>query len=129
MIKQHGYKYSFNPNKCDECGGKCCYGESGYIFVSIDEIMAIATFLGMSVEEFCMKYVKRVDNIRFSLIEKKCKDKSKGMSCIFFDENTNKCSIYQVRPQQCISFPFWEQYKGKTDSIKSRCIGICVTNE
>ena len=30
-----GFDFAFNPAKCAECGGKCCIGESGYVFLKI----------------------------------------------------------------------------------------------
>ena len=29
-----GYCFGFDGGKCEECGGKCCAGESGYVFLS-----------------------------------------------------------------------------------------------
>ena len=47
MIKKDGFPYAFDPGACAGCGGRCCTGESGNIFVSADEIRAIAALLGM----------------------------------------------------------------------------------
>ena len=58
VLQENGYNFLFNPSKCAECGGKCCYGESGYIFVSLEEISIIAGFLNMTFEETCLQYVK-----------------------------------------------------------------------
>ena len=33
-----GFGYSFDPSKCSVCKGKCCIGESGYIWISKSEI-------------------------------------------------------------------------------------------
>ncbi|CUU75212.1 Uncharacterised protein [Campylobacter hyointestinalis] len=30
--KKDGFKYGFDPSFCQICGGKCCTGESGYIY-------------------------------------------------------------------------------------------------
>lgn len=123
IISYSDFCFSFNPDKCSECGGKCCYGESGYIFASVAELQAMASFLKIDFEDFCLKYVRKVGT-RYSLIEKSCIDKSMGVACIFFDEDTKICSIYSVRPKQCRTFPFWNYYKDKKDEIKGRCIGI-----
>lgn len=125
IIKKEGFDFVFKSDKCVECGGKCCYGESGYIFVNISEIEQISTFLNIPFEDFCLHYIKKV-NTRFSLIEKKCDDYKKGVSCVFFDENNLKCSIYEVRPRQCRIFPFWDIYKKNKDELAKRCIGVVL---
>ncbi|RDU73492.1 YkgJ family cysteine cluster protein [Helicobacter aurati] len=131
-IQKDGFNFTFNPNKCLECGGKCCYGESGYIFLSIDEMMAIAQFLNIPFEDMCLQYIKKI-GYRFSLIEKACKDTKMGMSCIFFNEDSMQCNIYPVRPKQCQSFPFWNMYKEHHSNKKEnqqelvkRCIGVIL---
>lgn len=121
MISKEGFDFVFDPNACSDCGGKCCYGESGYIFVNFEDFERISKYLNMSFHDFVLTYVRKV-KYKFSLIEKKCIDSSKGMACIFFDEDTNKCKIYEVRPSQCRTFPFWNTYK--SSSVSSDC-GSC----
>lgn len=123
IIKKDGFDFTFDNSKCSECGGKCCCGESGYIFTSIDEMKQISEFLQIPFEDFCIRYIKKV-GLRFSLIEKNCNDKEKGVSCIFFDESNLGCKIYKVRPKQCRTFPFWSSYKEDKDEIIKRCIGV-----
>lgn len=122
LLQCKGFHYAFNPKKCEECGGKCCYGESGYIFVSIGELQDIAQFLQMSFEELCLHYVRKV-GYRFSFIEKACMDSKNGIRCVFFNENTKQCDIYAVRPKQCRTFPFWSIYQKDDNELFQRCIG------
>ncbi|PAF47856.1 hypothetical protein BKH46_03230 [Helicobacter sp. 12S02634-8] len=105
--KNSGFDFGFDGSMCADCGGKCCTGESGYIFVTIDEMLAISNFLDVSFDKFTQKYVKKL-GYKFSLLEKKSID---GMACVFFDDMTKKCLIYDVRPKQCVTFPFWEGHK------------------
>lgn len=116
------FGFEFNSSKCQECGGKCCTGESGYIFASLKELEQIADFLDLSFEDFLLHYVKKV-GYRFSLIEQKFQE---GYACIFFDKNKLCCSIYEVRPKQCRDFPFWELYLDKKHLPKllKECIGV-----
>ncbi|MCE3037336.1 YkgJ family cysteine cluster protein [Helicobacter anatolicus] len=118
------FKYSFDGSACASCGGKCCTGESGYIFCSIAELQKICEFLKISFNEFTQKYVKKV-GYNFSLIEKRYLD---GYACIFFDTETKKCGIYDVRPNQCKTFPFWDIYKNEENfqELLQQCIGIKV---
>ncbi|PAF53383.1 zinc/iron-chelating domain-containing protein [Helicobacter sp. 13S00482-2] len=101
------FDFRFDKSECNTCGGKCCVGESGYIFANIDEMLKISNFLNISFDKFTQTYVKKV-GYKFSFLEKMSVD---GQACIFFDDNTKKCLIYEVRPKQCVDFPFWEGYK------------------
>ncbi|MDY0195647.1 MAG: YkgJ family cysteine cluster protein [Sulfurovaceae bacterium] len=118
---KEGYNYCFDPSKCDACGGRCCRGESGYIWVKPEEISNIATYLSLSVEDFATIYLKKVGH-RYSLIEKQLNEDD--YACIFFDEAKEQCSIYDTRPLQCRTFPFWEQFKNNEDEVRQECPGI-----
>ncbi len=82
---------------CTKCG-LCCRRE-GYVWVDRRRIRAIARALGLSVEEFGRRYLRRVGS-RYSLTEKG------EHECVFWDDG---CRIYPVRPEQCRTFPFWKQ--------------------
>ena len=121
IIKKDGYNYSFNPLKCNECGGKCCIGKSGYIWVTPKEILSIANFLKIELEEFKKSYLVKV-GYRYSLKERFIsKD---NYECIFFDSKIKGCSIYFQRPSQCRSYPFWDYFKNNIDELKKECIAI-----
>lgn len=120
MIYNDDFKYCFDESKCSICGGKCCTGESGYIFTNIDELKNLANFLELSLDEFGKKYCKAVGR-KISLIEKPYKD---GFACIFFDEINKNCSVYEARPTQCKTFPFWEYFKNNLKELKEECIGV-----
>lgn len=85
---------------CTECG-KCCYGFPGYVWLSPQEIIKIATFLQIDEQTFIKKFTKAVFR-RLSL-----KEKGDNYACIFFQDG--KCSIYPVRPKQCKTYPFWPE--------------------
>lgn len=121
MISQEGYSYCFDSSQCASCGGHCCRGESGYIWVDYDTIVKISNFLSLDVEEFATMYLKKVGH-RYSLIEKQIA--TEDMACVFFDVNASQCSIYEVRPKQCRTFPFWEQFKKNIDEVKLECPGV-----
>lgn len=125
IVKKEGFGFCFDTEKCEVCGGKCCTGSEGYIFVSISEMLDIAQMLGIEFEKFTHTFVRKV-GYRFSLLEKPCSD---GLACVFYDEG--KCSIYLKRPKQCRDFPFWEGHKLENltlkdrEALQSECIGVC----
>ena len=47
LLRRSGFGYEFDASKCELCGGKCCTGESGYIWISSAEISALAEHLKM----------------------------------------------------------------------------------
>lgn len=85
--------------KCTGCGD-CCTGAPGYVWVNQQEIDGLAALLGMKVDKFESKYVRRI-GIRRSLVEFSNGD------CVFFDNETRKCNVYNERPRQCRTWPFW----------------------
>lgn len=86
--------------KCTSCGD-CCTGAPGYVWVNKQEIKALAAQLEMDVEAFEQKHVRLV-GIRRALLEYANGD------CVFFDNQTRKCTVYESRPRQCRTWPFWE---------------------
>lgn len=87
--------------QCTQCGN-CCTGAPGYVWVNKQEIQQLAALMGMaSQEEFEDRYVRRI-GIRKSLREFPNGD------CVFFDTETRRCTVYQARPRQCRSWPFWD---------------------
>jgi len=117
-----GYNFAFRHGFCDECGGRCCTGESGYIWISEEEVAKAASFLLMDIQEFADKYLFSANN-RLSIKEKKHND---GCACIFFDEKEKNCSIYDVRPTQCRTFPFWDYYKIHNEEALKECPALIM---
>jgi len=124
LMNEEGYEYSFNPNACAQCGGNCCTGESGNIFVNQKEMEAIAMHLKLSMSEFKESYLIKV-GYKYSLKERIV---DKSHDCIFFDRKINGCGIYPVRPMQCRTFPFWPYFKNNLAELKAECPGI-IFNE
>lgn len=85
--------------RCTGCGG-CCGGAPGYIWVNQDEINAMAAALGIAPEDFEKKFVRH-EGRRRTLCERSNGD------CVLLDAETRRCSLYEVRPRQCRSWPFW----------------------
>ncbi len=124
IIKKDGYSYSFDASACSTCQGRCCTGESGYIYVTKSEIEKIAELLGCEVREFVSKYLFK-KMYKYSIKEIKYND---SYECIFYDRESNGCKIYDARPTQCKTFPFWDYYKTRVEELKLECPGI-IENE
>jgi len=120
IIKKEGYPYAFNQDACSTCAGRCCTGESGYIYVSKDEIFKIADLLNLSVNDFGVKYLFK-NGYKYSIKEQL---HGESYECVFYDRDSNGCKIYEARPSQCITFPFWDYFKTHIDELKEECPGI-----
>lgn len=125
IIKQEDFPYIFNTDACSTCGGRCCTGESGYIYVNADEAMAICELLGIEMREFVGTYLFK-KGYKYSLKENKIGD---SYECIFYDREINGCKIYEARPTQCRTFPFWDYFKTRVDELKAECPGIIDKKE
>jgi len=99
--------------ECTQCGD-CCTGAPGFVWVNRDEIKALADELGLPVAEFEKQYVRTV-GIRKSLIEYANGD------CVFFDGRARKCTVYNARPRQCRTWPFWQSNVASPEAWKQTC--------
>lgn len=120
LMKKNGYSFTFNPLACEDCQGKCCTGESGYIYVTKDEALVISEFLAIDIKQLVSKYLFKKD-YKYTIKENKIYD---SYECIFFDRELNGCKIYDARPNQCKTFPFWDYYKTKIGELKDECPGV-----
>lgn len=112
---------------CTACG-KCCKSKgSNKVFLNLAETHAIADHLETNVEQFRLQYTDQsVDALNRTLLSIKKHETKK--QCTFLEGN--KCSIYEVRPTQCRTYPFWPQNMiGPAEWIAEAhlCEGIKVT--
>lgn len=120
IMKCEGFNYAFDQNACQSCSGKCCIGESGYIWVNEKEREAIAKHLNMTKASFIDAYLAKI-RYRFTIKEIAYEG---GYGCVFFDMEKRSCSIYEVRPEQCRTFPFWDYFKENINEVAEECPGI-----
>jgi uncharacterized protein len=103
---------------CAGCGD-CCTGAPGYVWVNKAEIEALAAAIGIEVAEFERRYVRKV-GIRKTLIEWSNGD------CVFFHGESRTCQVYDARPRQCRTWPFWPSNLASPDAwadTAERCRG------
>ena len=89
--------------ECTQCGNCCSGPGTGFVWVSEAEISAIAARIGMDddIDGFERKFTRRI-GARVSLVEYSDGD------CIFLDPKSRNCSVYEARPVQCRTWPFWD---------------------
>ncbi|MEI6970825.1 MAG: YkgJ family cysteine cluster protein [bacterium] len=84
--------------ECTQCG-HCCSGTPGKVFLSEEEVDKIALHMGLTTADFSRAYLVTAPYSEARLREKP------GCDCIFLVDR--RCSIYDVRPEQCRTYPFW----------------------
>lgn len=98
--------------------GKCCAtrGKYAYVYASFNDRKRIAALLGMSEQAFRARFTKKSDG-RYHLHDG-------GKDCPFFQER--RCTVYEARPRQCRTWPFWPENMDATvweKEVLSYCPG------
>lgn len=83
---------------CRRCGA-CCSGAPGYVWIRPEECAAAAGRLGLSEPVFLARHTRAAPG-GLSLRE------LEDGRCEFLEAGGG-CAIYEVRPRQCRSWPFW----------------------
>jgi len=120
LITEEGFGFGFDSTACDACGGRCCTGEAGHVWVTEEEIMAISNALALDVGTFSKDYLVRINN-RISLKELRIKGK---LECVLLDSQNKRCAVYSVRPEQCKTYPFWDCFKKNEKAAMRECPGV-----
>lgn len=98
---------------CSQCGD-CCTGAPGFVWVNKAEIAALARRLGIDEQEFEAGYVMTVG------IRKSLREYSNG-DCVLFDAEKRCCTVYEDRPRQCRTWPFWDSNLRTPESWNATC--------
>jgi Fe-S-cluster containining protein len=77
----------------------CCQGR-GFVYLTEEDIVRAAQFLGITATLFEKRYIYRTRNLRRLRIPR-------GSSCRFL--RAGGCSIHPAKPTQCRIFPFWPE--------------------
>jgi uncharacterized protein len=80
--------------------GNCCTGAPGQVWVSEAEIDGLALATGLDADSFRRRYTRTIYRRGVSLTEKANND------CVFF-RTGHGCQVYEQRPRQCRTWPFW----------------------
>lgn len=101
--------------------GNCCVsrGEYGYVFLTDDDRKSMAKALKISTRLFSQKYCEQTKGVWH------LKEDPARMECVFLKKN--RCEVYEGRPMQCRTWPFWpEVMNAKTwkKEVASYCPGV-----
>ncbi len=87
--------------ECTGCGA-CCTGTTGYVWVSVADVERLALHVGLPIDEFGRRYLRRIGR-HLALLEH-----SATGDCVFFAGR--RCRVYEARPAQCRRYPFWPRH-------------------
>jgi uncharacterized protein len=96
---------------------KCCEHQ-GFVYLTEDDLLRLALHLGMSAPDFERRYVFRTRNVLRLRVPRHAQ-------CEFLKDGG--CSVHDVKPMQCRTFPFWPELVGsrrKWHSTGDWCPGI-----
>ena len=99
-------------------GCRNCCEVTGYVYLTEEDLLRAAQYLGMTAADFESKYVIRYKKLlRFR--------KPRGSQCHFL--NARGCGIHPVKPVQCRLYPFWPELvenRRKWNLEKRCCPGL-----
>jgi Fe-S-cluster containining protein len=101
---------------CTKCSG-CCRHESGVVYLNAGDLTKLCRFVNLSQDDFIAAYCRWVQYANgskaLSLTEQRNYD------CVFWDKG---CTVYEARPVQCVTYPFWTSLLSSEDSWKNEAV-------
>jgi uncharacterized protein len=99
--------------------GRCCTsrGEHGFVYLTREDRRRLAAHLGMTTAAFRAEHCGVTDG------ELHLKDPDKD--CQFLDGK--RCGVYEARPTQCRTWPFWPETmnaRAWRKDVESFCPGV-----
>ena len=107
---------------CVEGCNYCCSCEPGYVFLSQEDLTRLCEYLQLTEEQCIATYCRTVRMGSFSMISLLEKE---NFDCIFL--TPRGCSVYEARPLQCRTYPFWQHVmedQESWDAESKSCPGI-----
>ena len=107
--------------ECTQCG-RCCTqrGKYAHVYVNAEETRWLAEAVGVSVRTFRRRHTF-VDEYGWTQL------RFLDDRCPFLEAATNRCTVYEARPVQCRTFPFWTEMldeRGWTSDARALCEGL-----
>ncbi len=102
---------------CQSGCTKCCEHQ-GFVYLTEDDIVRLAGHLSMNLADFEARYVFRTRNLLRLRVPRHAQ-------CEFLE--SGGCSVHEVKPTQCRTFPFWPELvdsRRKWHSTGDWCPGI-----
>ena len=98
--KDKGVKFG-----CTGCG--LCCANDGEVWFDTEEFNNLANHLKLPPEDVLSFYAAEVQSGWVKLKDKEKANPNDLEQCIFLDQDGKKCTIYEARPLQCSTYPWW----------------------
>lgn len=104
--------------ECQETG-RCCVsrGSYGFVYLTLEDRRRLARHFGLSTRQFTLKHCVKTDG-HFHL-------KDFTAACPYLEGK--RCGVYEARPAQCRTWPFWPEHmspKAWAKEVASYCPGV-----
>jgi Fe-S-cluster containining protein len=104
---------------CTHCS-ECCRIDPGFVFLRKKDAAILVSALNMEYTDFVEFYCRWVP-VTGGVEQLSLKEKA-NYDCIFWKDG---CSLYEARPLQCRSFPFWPSLLENSDTWEAMaCPGM-----
>ena len=108
---------------CIRCSS-CCRHEGGYVYLSENDLKLLENMLKMPLAALINTWCRWIPYVNFT--ERLALKEKSNYDCIFWGANEG-CTVYNARPLQCRTFPFWDHVVCSEDAWKKAalyCPGI-----
>jgi len=105
--------------ECTRCGN-CCSGFPGTVTVNEAEVATLAEHVELDAETFRARYTRLMGDGSESLREKP------NWDCVFWSRE-HGCLVYEARPTQCRTWPFWRgnvESRARWEAEAEHCPGM-----
>lgn len=112
-IGKFGFRFTCRP------GCVNCCAQPGEVWLTEEDRDRIAAHLGLSAEAFLERYCEDDGDLRLTI--------PSSHSCHFLLQNG--CSIHDVKPVQCRTYPFWPEHvrtRASWKKLERVCPGVGV---
>jgi Fe-S-cluster containining protein len=108
---------------CTGCG-KCCQND-GEVWFDSDEFAELADHLNLSHNDVLDQYSEKVMSGWVKIKNKVVQDNlGSADRCIFLDDDGKKCTVYEARPTQCRTYPYWPRLMNNESAWLEEAVDI-----
>lgn len=111
--------------------GACCISRDGYGYVYLTgaDIVRLAAHFEVSPDWLKLEWLDYDQDAEQYCLPEKNTNKSDSIPCVFLEQS--KCTVYEARPTQCRTWPFWPENmtaKSWDENVVKFCLGAAAAD-